>query len=584
MIIVRHLTGPRAGSEDRLDPKLDRIVFGRRMSCEVVFPPEETLVAREHFALERKPPGAAGHWIVELFGEPFVAVNGLPADPGQRLPPDATFELGKRGGPSFSVHLEADAEQDNLPLTDVQEEDEGAHAAAAKAEAEAEHAESRAGLARRIAVAGLAVAILAGAAAGYFYWTRKPSGISAAVRAHLLGAAFLVEAPVGQPEATAFPIAPHRLATNAHVGQLFLDLRPGQHMIVRAPGKDGKAYTVVGAELHPGYKAYSAFLQSDVIRQKFFDLAIAGYDVAVLRVRKKLPQGAILKLATAKELRALKPGTQIATAGYPLERVSGSNAQAFGATPELHIGTIEGMTNFFFLPDRFARDQLIHHDLPTTGGQSGSPIVDRSGRVIALDSAASFYFTGANQRIPSGVLINYAQRVDLLEQLVSGNAGREIAADRKYWAKEFSVFSSGIDIVEKIIFSKVEDAEKTSTLNATRISEAIGALSERTRIGKPGGGFQRQIRIPVKVAAGADYLFIAYAHDGSALQLWAYDGSTILAHVPTMGRTFAPWLRFKPAKSGTLSLWLVHPKDADATYSFDAFRLAAKPPPKEAQR
>jgi hypothetical protein len=39
MIIVRHLSGPRAGTEDRLDPKLDRIVFGRRSSCDVTFPP-----------------------------------------------------------------------------------------------------------------------------------------------------------------------------------------------------------------------------------------------------------------------------------------------------------------------------------------------------------------------------------------------------------------------------------------------------------------------------------------------------------------------------------------------------------------
>src|SRR5271155_3727616 len=108
MIIIRHLTGPRAGSEDRPDPKLDRIVFGRRTSCEVTYPPEETIVAREHFALVRKPPGPAGHWTIELFGEPYVTVDGIAAEPDQRLPADAVIELGRRGGPSFTVHVEPD--------------------------------------------------------------------------------------------------------------------------------------------------------------------------------------------------------------------------------------------------------------------------------------------------------------------------------------------------------------------------------------------------------------------------------------------------------------------------------------------
>src|SRR5579884_1073352 len=149
MIVVRHLTGPRAGTVDRLDARLDRIVFGRRESCDVVFPPEETIVAREHFALVRKPPGPAGHWTVELFGEPFVAVNGVAADPGQRLPPDATFELGRRGGPSFTVHVEPDPAADTLPLTETQEQDEGARHAAARAG-------SAAAVARRITVVGIA--------------------------------------------------------------------------------------------------------------------------------------------------------------------------------------------------------------------------------------------------------------------------------------------------------------------------------------------------------------------------------------------------------------------------------------------
>ncbi len=567
MIIVRHLSGARAGSEDRLDPKLDRIVFGRRMSCEVVFPPEEALVAREHFALERKPPGPSGHWTIELFGEPFVAVNGLPADPGQRLPPDATFELGRRGGPSFSVHLEADAAEDNLPITLTQEKDEGARAAAAKAR-------SAAAWARRIGFAGLAAAVIAGAAAAYFRWTEAKPGISEAIRAHLLRATFLVEAPAGRLEGTAFPVGPHTLATNAHIGELFKKLRPGQVGTVRSPGQNGKTYRVVGFKIHPGYEAFNAFLRQDIAWLLASGLGVPGYDVATLTVKERLPADTILKLATNADLRALKPGTALATAGYPSEGIVGSPAQAYGATPEYHTGTVTGLTNFFFLPAGFAHSQLIHHSVPAAGGSSGSPMVDASGRVVALLSAGNAYQPGPHKaRVPSGVLINYGQRVDFLRQLLAGTAGREAAQDRKYWAKEYAVFSSGVDIVDRVIFSRIRDAAKDHTLATVRISEATASFTQQTRVRKASGGFQRQIERPVAVVGGRQYVLIAYDHDGSPLQLWLYEGQKILAHDPIMGQTFLPWLLYKPAKTGTLSLWLVHPKDADATYTFQLFRV-----------
>ena len=59
MLVVKHLTGPLKGQEDRIDPKLDKVVFGRKADCQIIYPPEETIVAREHFALMRKPPGPA---------------------------------------------------------------------------------------------------------------------------------------------------------------------------------------------------------------------------------------------------------------------------------------------------------------------------------------------------------------------------------------------------------------------------------------------------------------------------------------------------------------------------------------------
>src|SRR5258707_978710 len=83
MLIVRHLTGPLAGKEERIDPKSDRVTFGRDpAACDVVYPPDATMISRRHFALVRKP---SGEWTFDLFGDPYVGVNGTTADQSQAV-------------------------------------------------------------------------------------------------------------------------------------------------------------------------------------------------------------------------------------------------------------------------------------------------------------------------------------------------------------------------------------------------------------------------------------------------------------------------------------------------------------------
>ena len=51
MLTIKHLNGPEAGTEVKIDRTKERVVFGRQLDCDVQFPPEETAVARHHFAL-----------------------------------------------------------------------------------------------------------------------------------------------------------------------------------------------------------------------------------------------------------------------------------------------------------------------------------------------------------------------------------------------------------------------------------------------------------------------------------------------------------------------------------------------------
>jgi S1-C subfamily serine protease len=66
-----------------------------------------------------------------------------------------------------------------------------------------------------------------------------------------------------------------------------------------------------------------------------------------------------------------------------------------------------------------ARRQLIKHDLGVAGGASGSPMFDEAGDVIGLISAGNMerlYDPQTKQfrRAPNGVMLNFAQRIDVL--------------------------------------------------------------------------------------------------------------------------------------------------------------------------
>ena len=557
MLVVKHLTGPLKGQEDRIDPKLDKVVFGRKADCQIIYPPEETIVAREHFALMRKPPGPAGHWTIDLFGEPFVAVDGVAADQGQQVSQDTVFELGKKGGPSFKVHFEADATVDNLPQTDSQSHTAGPRAVAA--------------FSRKVAFLGLAIAIVAGGAATFYHFSTAKLQIGSDVRDRLTRSVFLVNTPTSG--GTAFPIGPHLLATNSHVGELYEELKPGQKMVVRSPGRDGKIYEVIDHKLHPGYRAFEKFLEQDVLRKRTAQLYVPGYDVALLQVKEELPADAILELATLDELQSLAPGAVIATAGYPMEGVIGSPVQSYGATPELHVGTVTGFTDFFFLPTDFARSQLMHDDLPAAGGSSGSPIVGRSGHVVALLNAGNSYSPGQGEaRVPSGVLVNYAQRVDMLRHLLDGDADSEVAQDQKYWAEKFAIFPTGAEIAVNRITNQIREHEKNDNIKLVSVSEETGNLSQQDRVNKGTDGFQRQADHTVAVSGGSEYAILAYAYNGSPLQIWVYDGGKLLGH--GADDTILPYVLYKAANDTKLDVWVIGPEDQDVKYSFQVLKIA----------
>ena len=106
------------------------------------------------------------------------------------------------------------------------------------------------------------------------------------------------------------------------------------------------------------------------------------------------------------------------------------------------------LTDVFMCRADDAKDQLlIQHTVPVTGGMSGSPLVDGSGKVVGIvsggntdnfvnevtvpkggDQAANTKPSDKNKfeidkmRIPSAALVNFAQRIDLLEALTAARS------------------------------------------------------------------------------------------------------------------------------------------------------------------
>jgi hypothetical protein len=573
MLTIRYSNGAQAGTEVKIDPGKDRVVFGRQLDCDVQFPPEETAVSRHHFALVKKPSGA---WTVELFGTPFVAINGQPADNGQVVRDGAKIELGRISGPALSIAISEDARTDNYLRTAGQAE-------AASPRQLATQASTTARVARALAAVAALVAVGIGGFAAYNYISTSRTTarlesaqkefsdalakeanlrIGADVRAHLARAVYHVELQDADQRVraggTAWVVSPNMLATNAHVGILREGLRPRERMIVRAPGQNGQIYEVVEHKLHPGYVPFNAFLQSDLrlisaYRGNLDTLSGNGYDVALLRIAGNLPEADRLEIARTEEMNALASGTPLATSGYPSENLTASSQGSLGVTPQQHLGVVTAVTDMFHLPAAVAVRQLIHHDLPATGGASGSPIVGAGGRVVALLNAGNLFMVNGD-RVPNAALVNFAQRADLVRDMLDGTAEQKLAEARDYWRRVAESFASANDIIPENIIRGARPDDGVSPRLLAEIKRKMNARSGKrvTLKDRPLANdvYLNFSEIPLKLSPQADYLFLVVA-EGKGAEIDLYVDGKIAANAKPAPYPFIACRLLTPAQQNT---------------------------------
>lgn len=177
--------------------------------------------------------------------------------------------------------------------------------------------------------------------------------------------------------------------------------------------------TAKGVHVHPSWLSPDLFAISDA--------AILKVDDASRAEAEKIPA---LRLATIEEAEAVRIGQQIHYGGFPMESVM-VNAEV----PPMFVvsGRIVSMANAQLAPPRNAAEaRLLYFDAVSTGGSSGSPILDDQGRVIGINWGGSYVFSDLNilgedgegnqvqyvqtVRSPSG--FKYAARVDAIHELL----------------------------------------------------------------------------------------------------------------------------------------------------------------------
>jgi S1-C subfamily serine protease len=466
-LVIKFLGQPYPGREVTIDDTKDEVKFGRGVDCDVGFPEDMAIVSRDHFALRRE----LGGYKFVINREKPVFLNGRPVYDDQDLPKSAEVQLSGPTGPKLRLER-TDGGPSNQIKTEILKPQ--------KDLTEVVRDTSTRGNRTLGIVAGVAALVAVLGAGGYFITKGLQQDVTtmggdvanikeqlvsiskdlpeikaqaaAAASANPANLAAIIEKnkesvyivsiqlPSGSRMGTGtasvvqLPDGTKALATNSHVADILADITSdprlaGAKLVVTQPkGPDYSTQTVVSVKKHPGYDAFNAWQEKYFTKAQTLSAArmefVPGFDVALLFVDEPEKLGTPLTYAPRNELESLKAGEQLILIGYPMEQLKGTDSAR--PEPTSQTGIITSLTTFFLSKENAKHDLLVQHSVPATGGASGSPMFNTKGEVVAFLNAGNIiiYQTpdGGTMRQPSGALVNYAQRADMLLDLAEGKA------------------------------------------------------------------------------------------------------------------------------------------------------------------
>jgi hypothetical protein len=203
-----------------------------------------------------------------------------------------------------------------------------------------------------------------------------------------------------------------------------------------SPGENSVRLEVTGSITHPGYDKLQDIIRefggparkqvTVVGRNAVYRLRgvsfIPGYDVALLTVKDPSKLAPALKIEPSLQapgnIKEKLTFELVGMAGYPMTERS-----SLIKNPNLKYrrGFVSGVTNFFY-GDLSEHNFLIQHTIATEGGSSGSPVINKSGRVIAIHSSG----------LRGKADLNYAQCINQAFDLLKARALRDLAARKNF--------------------------------------------------------------------------------------------------------------------------------------------------------
>ena len=220
---------------------------------------------------------------------------------------------------------------------------------------------------------------------------------------------------------TAFAVESSTLVTNAHVIDALVELDDYVEQWNRTYGTDlwGTWLATQNIMADSEYIAAISVIETYRLHPQWDPDNLYSPDVGTLHIQGDYlwPYAA---LATRSEVYQLKVGGPIATLGFPGE-LQGDELVDFSPIATFKDGTISALRPPLQGEPYTAFDTyIVQHNLDLSGGTSGSPIFDASGRVVAVNNSgieADFNIDGDWPRITQAAL-GFGIRADKIHEVL----------------------------------------------------------------------------------------------------------------------------------------------------------------------
>lgn len=451
-IIIRHLTGTQKGKDQVINSQ--EVSLGTGPGSTVRFDPVwDKGVAPSHARVFRDDHG---QWVLEDSGTSVgTFVNGQRVATRRIVTGALVIELG-RGGPKIEAVLPPSAAESRAVFTNPGNRIVG---------------NSRPGKSPILMVGAVFIGVIVLVSAAWFLVGKTNDNdqrLQQVAKKCEEGIGLVVLAGNGKsvPLGTAWAVGPNMFATNAHVATPVLQaLKQGASAFIAINKHPDQRFRVKTAIPHPRYFSREVGMDGK-------PPVTTPYDVGILIIEGHA--GVTLHPAESTKLQALDSGHRIAFLGFPMEDLRNGGVDPQNPVATMQSGIVTSVTDFWLAKSVFDNRRLIQHNLPTVGGSSGSPIFDSDGDVVGILSSGNMIaamtidswaeYQGRIQkakqealertkgavksqpekrselvaelnatlqaldnvplpvtdlkRAPSAAMVNYAQRIDMLQELI----------------------------------------------------------------------------------------------------------------------------------------------------------------------